>query len=206
MSGFSGRIDKAKVLQDEVVSYLDNNGIGYILSGYEHLQSKNGSRKKIKYNGDKTSLFIRHYPDVSMVFNNASCLLEVKNSSGIEHDCYYNYLSLSKNLKITVLLYLKNNKICKIQDLKLRALYVDKTGYHYDNIAKMHIPALCHKDFGIVWKAPRLLPKDKYFQYIDKYKVENKNTSGSCFAFIDFNNTAFYERDVLLKIKEKYSN
>ncbi|MCE5329383.1 hypothetical protein LLG07_03490 [bacterium] len=191
MSAFDERIKKANQLQNEVIKFLDENNIEYILSGYEYLKSSINGRQLITKNNDKTSLFIRHYPDITLIYKDKSCLLEIKNSSGIEKHCYDNYLSLAKMLNINVFLYLKNNKICNIIDLKLLPMN------EWDNIAKMNIPVI-----DGIWKHPKGLNSNDYYMYKNAYLQRGKNTSGNTFAFFDFINTPFFERDVLI-IKNK---
>lgn len=188
MSGFNERIKKAMTLQNEVIKFLDDNNIQYILSGYEYLKSSMNGRELITKNNDKTSIFIRHYPDVSLIYKNKSCLLEIKNSSGIEMECFNNYLSLSNELNINVFLYLKNHKICNVNSIKFNEVN------SYDNIAKMEIPVL-----DKIWKTPRLLCKNDYYKYLNAYKEKKKYTSGCAFAFIDFENTEFYDRNILIQ-------
>jgi len=187
MGNFKDRINKALILQEEVIKFLDDNKIEYILSGYEYLKNTLNARNLITNNNDKTSLFIRHYPDISLIYKNKSCLLEIKNSSGIEKYCYENYLSLSNDLDIAVFLYLKNHKICDIKDLKFTPMSI------IDPIAKIEIPII-----DGVWKNPRSMSDDNYYLYISAYKARKKYTSGCTFAFIDFNNTYFYDRNVLI--------
>ena len=190
MSDFDKRIDKAKLLINEVINFLDENNINYILSGYEYLKSSLNGNKLIKKNNDKTSLFIRHYPDISLIYPDKSCLLEIKNSTGIEKYCYENYLALSNELKLNVFLYLKNHKICNVTKLLFK-----KMG-EFDPIANMNIPVI-----NGIWKDPRSMNNIQYYDYKEAYSAQEKYTSGCSFAFIDFDNTPFYERNILIKKK-----
>lgn len=190
MNGFNKRSQKGKQLQDEVICFLDEYGINYILSGYEHLTG-NGGHKNIKNNNDKTSIFIRHYPDISIVYNDISFLLEIKNSSGIEKECYKNYLRLKEELGINVILMLQNHKICKIEDLKLQSVN------NYDGIAQMQVPTT-----EGIWKEPRMMEQTMYYEYLNAYQRIGKSTSGCSFAFIDFKNTKFYDAGMLLNPDE----
>lgn len=183
MSAFETRVNKGIELQDFFINYLKENGIDYFLSGYEYLTGTTGARDKIKKTKDKTSLFIRHYPDVSIV-RNISVLVEIKNSSGIEKDCYNNYLSLKKDLNINVLLFLKNKMLCKIEELKLNTMK------EYDSKSGLIIPVT-----EGIWREPRLMSNDDYYKYIKAY---NGKTSGSSFGFINFNDTPFFKIDNLL--------
>ena len=187
MNNFDKRINKANELQNEVIKFLDENKINYILSGYEFLKSSLNGHKMIQKNNDKTSLFIRHYPDISLIYPNKSCLLEIKNSTGIEKLCYDNYISLSCNLKINVFLYLKNNMICNVKNLLFKEMS------EFDFIANMNIPII-----DKIWKQPRAMNEIDYYNYLNAYSSQGKYTSGCTFAFIDFKNTPFYNRNILI--------
>lgn len=186
MSAFDRRLAKGAELQKALIDFLDNAGVEYLLSGYERLIGSSNARKIVTRNTDSVSLFIRHYPDISVVKPDRSVLIEVKNSSGIERDCYSTYLSLKNSLDLCVLLFLKNKKLCLVQDLKFKQ--VSRT----DPIARMEVPVT-----DGIWREPRLLPQDQYYAYLDAYKAQNKSTSGCSFAFIDFNRTRFYPLDAI---------
>lgn len=188
MNSFEKRKNKGDLLQEEFKSFLDDNNIPYFLSGYEYLTSGSNAFNKIKTNLDLTSFFIRHYPDMSIVFKDKSILVEIKNSSGIEKEAYKNYLSLHNDLGVVVLLYLKNKKLCLIEQLKFNPMN------EYDSISNMTIPVV-----EGIWKEPRLLEKNDYYKYKDAYSSKGKYTSGCSFAFIDFDNTPFYSREILIK-------
>ena len=87
---------------------------------------------------------------------------------------------------VLVLLFLKNKKLCKVQDLIFTQIK------EFDNKAKMIVPVIDN-----VWKTPRNLNEDEYKKYLQAYQYK---TSGCAFAFIDFTKTKFYELDVLLKL------
>lgn len=188
MNSFEKRKNKGDLLQEEFKNFLDENNIPYFLSGYEYLTSGSNAFNKIKTNSDLTSFFIRHYPDMSIVFKDKSILVEIKNSSGIEKEAYKNYLSLHNDLGVVVLLYLKNKKLCLIEQLKFNPMS------EYDSISNMTIPVV-----EGIWKEPRLLEKNDYYKYKDAYSLKGKYTSGCSFAFIDFDNTPFYSREILIK-------
>lgn len=188
MTNFEIRKQKANILMEDLISILDQRQIPYFISGYEYLLSKNNAMDKIKKMYDKTSEFVRFYPDITMVINQNTFLAEVKNSSGIEKNCFMNYVSLQNNLNVNVVLFLKNKMFCNLQDLVL----AKSNGF--DSISKMHIPVT-----NDIWREPRLMPKNEYYQYLDAYKKAGKLTSGSSFAFIDFINTKFYDVDTLMK-------
>jgi len=172
-------------LQRELVEYLDEQGVEYLLSGYEHLLGSDKARDLITRNRDAVSLFVRHYPDVSVVKPGRSVLIEVKNSSGIERDCYETYLALNRDMGLMVLLFLKNKQLCLIEDLKFSPVN------EYDKVAKMRVPVT-----DGIWKEPRAMRdqgrEQDYFAYLKAYKDARKYTSGCSFAFIDFKATKFY--------------
>lgn len=182
MSGFNKRINKSKYLTDYLDYYLKKQNISYFESGYEFYKEYNNAFK-IKYFNDLTSKFIRYYPDYTIVGKNKSVLIEVKNSSGIEKECFDNYSVLSKELNIDILLLCKNKKLCSIKDLVFKK--IDS----YDSISNMYIPIT-----DSIWKEPRKMNKAKYEKYIASY---NNRTSGCSFAFIDFKKTIFYEINIL---------
>lgn len=193
MNSFEKRKSKGDLLQEEFKQFLDDNNIPYFLSGYEYLTSVGNAFNKVKTNSDLTSFFIRHYPDMSIIFKDKSILVEIKNSSGIEKEAYINYLSLHNNLGVIVLLYLKNKKLCLIEQLKFNPMS------EYDSVSNMKIPVT-----DGIWKEPRLLGKQEYFNYKDAYDARGKYTSVCSFAFIDFDNTPFYEKEILISAKNKY--
>ena len=190
MNDFNKRTEKSKELTDYFVNFLNLNKISYYESGYEFYKDTHNATEKIKYLKDNTSEFIRYYPDFTIVGEHKSLLIEAKNSSGIEKKCYNNYLSLVQNLNINVLLLLKNKKLCRLEDLKFSI--VNK----YDKIAEMNIPVT-----DKVWKEPRKMNDYEYKLYKKKYKEQGKYTSGCSFAFIDFENTKFYDLKTLLHLK-----
>lgn len=190
MTGFEARLGKGKELQDYFINYLKENNINFLLSGYEHQSGSDQAKDKIKRAKDLTSFFVRHYPDTTLISVNKSVLVEIKNSSGIEKDCYDTYLSLCENLSLNVLLFLKNKMLCRVDELKFCKVK------EWDYVAEMNIPVIDE-----VWKAPRQMPDDEYKNYLRGYDRKGKNTSGSTFAFIDFDKTNFYPISVLLNLK-----
>ena len=195
MRKFEKRKQKGKILENQFIEFLEANGYKYIKTGYEHLQAASESLGRIKKNKDRTSAFIRHYPDISLILDGVSCLFEVKNSSGIERECYNNYLSLKKNLGLNVVLLLrecrqtKSGRFVFIEDLKFIEMdNIDrKTGYR--------IPV----DEG-VWRCARKLPAEEYHGYLS---AMNYKTSGCDFAFIDFRNTKKYKFDEVINVIKK---
>ena len=182
MSGFDKRRNKAKYLTDYLDNYLIEQNIPYFESGYEFYKEYNNAFK-ISYLKDTTSQFVRYYPDYTIVGKDKTILIEVKNSSGIEKECFKNYSVLSNDLNIDILLLCKNKKLCSVKDLVFQN--IDS----YDSIADMNIPIT-----DSIWKEPRKMNETEYFKYLKAY---NYKTSGCSFAFIDFNKTKFYELKIL---------
>ena len=118
MNEFKKRIEYADILTDFFNDFLKENKISYFESGYEFYKSNQEALEKIKFKNDVTSKFIRYYPDYTIVGKNKSILIDAKNSSGIEKECYENYKNLEYSCNINLLLLLKNKKLCKLQDLK----------------------------------------------------------------------------------------
>jgi len=187
-TAFERRLKKGSELQKKVIEEIEALGYSFFLTGYENLIGSKDSFKEIRRNDDETSEFIRFYPDLSIILKDFSVLLEVKNSSGIERSAFENYTKLQKDLGLNVFLYLKNNKICSID--KLKFCDVDE----YDKVAEMYVPVNQK-----IWKTPRELPDDEYYEYLKRYRKRGKYTSGCAFAFIDWKNTFFYS---LNEIKE----
>lgn len=192
MSDFETRLKKGQELHDYLISFLQDNGIEYILSGYEHLDASKGARNQITRMSDETSQFVRHYPDVTVILPQKSYLIEVKNSSGIERDCYIRYMKLVEDMHLVVLLFLKNRRLCRVQDLAFSRVS------SFDTVAEIEVPV----DEG-VWKTPRALPTQEYYQYLEAYKRKGKYTSGCSFAFIDFKATPCHNVNSLLKRKQQ---
>lgn len=187
MTNFEIRKQKANILMDELIKILDEKNIPYFISGYEYLISKNNAKDKIIKLHDNTSEFVRFYPDMTLIINNNTLLAEVKNSTGIEKNCFNNYLSLSENLGVNVVLFLKNRSFCNLTDIVFSKMN------EYDFISKINIPVT-----NSIWREPRLLEKEKYFEYLNAYKMAGKYTSGCSFAFIDFNKTTFFSLEELI--------
>lgn len=188
---FEGRRKKGLALQDYLIKYLDDNKIGYFLTGYEGLTQYNNAGLNIIRNDSNTSRFVRFYPDITLSMKKDSFLLEIKNSSGIEKDCWNIYKTLSERIGVNVMFLLKDRRIYNIKDL------VFMKAKSYDRISNMNIPI----EDGI-WRSPRLLPDHLYHQYLAAY---NGRTSGSSFAFIDFDRSKGYGIETLLLINKKYA-
>ena len=190
MKGFEERRAKGEELLNFFINFCEKNNVEFLKSGYEFIAGTEYGHDNLKRLNDSTSIFIRHYPDITFVGKHRSILIEVKNSSGIEKDCYENYLSLQINNKANVLLFLKNKKLCKISELQFSK--IDEM----DKVANMNIPVL-----EGIWKHPRGMNTNDYQEYLRRYRSKNKNTSGCTFAFIDFENTPFYDFNILLKYR-----
>lgn len=185
MKNFKLRVNQSNELMFYFDEFLKTHKIPFYNSGYEYNESFFNAINLIKMKNDVTSKFIRYYPDKTLSGKNKSILIEIKNSSGIEQECYLNYMNLIKE-NVLVLLFLKNKKLCKVQDLIFTQVK------EFDNKAKMIVPVIDN-----VWKTPRNLNEDEYKKYLQAYQYK---TSGCAFAFIDFTKTKFYELDVLLKL------
>lgn len=188
--GFKERLNKGKILQEYLENFLKENYIPYAKTGYENLISEYNF-SNITFNKDATSEFIRFYPDYATVFKGKSFLIEVKNSTGIEYNCYKTYNVLVEKLNITLLLFLKNKKLCKLSDVVFNTP-------NYDPVSKLTIP---FKE-GTKFRDPHLLNEEDYRKYIIAYESKGMSTSGNSFAYIDFNNTPFYDLGILLKYKK----
>ena len=184
MSAFQNRIQQGKELEEYLNNFLIENKIAFFNTGYEFYKSNYGAFELLKTLKDNTSKFIRYYPDKTLV-GKKSILIEVKNSTGLEKQCYDNYLNLH-NSGVIVLLFLKNKKLCKLENLVFKELV------EFDSKAQMNIPIL-----DKVWKHPAELSKQDFFKYTQAYKGA---TSGNTFAYFDFDKIKFYELDCLLQL------
>lgn len=186
MNSFKKRISKGQELQDYLINYLDKNEISYFLTGYEGLSENNNAKLKIIKNNSRTSLFVRHYPDITLVSNQDTYLLEIKNSSGIEKKSWETYKKLHNELGVNILFLLKTKLIYNIRDIVFNKMNT------YDSVAKINIPIT-----DKIWKEPRKLPDNQYLNYLKAY---NNKTSGCSFAFIDFKKSKGYSVEVLKKL------
>ena len=173
---FKNRTIKAEELVKKIKEFLDSNKIAYIETGYEFLVNRNDFTNRIKKINDSTSKFIRYLPDIC-IYEKRSVFLEAKNSTGIEKDCYDNYISLSQNLNIKIIICSKDLTICLIEKIKFKQLS------EWDNRALMNVPII-----DGIWKNPRALPENEYHKYLANY---NYKTSGCTFAYIDFEHSEF---------------
>lgn len=194
-ANFKKRLDKGKILSDELCEYLQANEIEYLLSGYEHLKGTGNAHDVLKKCYDKTSRFMRYYPDLFVILTRKSCLIEIKNSSGIENECYQAYLHLNNSQAVNIMLFLKNRKLCMIEDLKLQP------SKSFDPIAQMNIPVV-----DGIWRTPRAMDKETYKKYKQAYASAKKYTSGCSFAFIDFKNTRFWDLDVIPRLNKSVTS
>lgn len=182
MNAFNIRTNKSKELCNFLIDYLKNTSISYFESGYEYYKQYNNALKIVKHS-DNTSKFVRYYPDFTIVLSDVSALIEVKNSSGIEKECYDNYMFLCKTLNMNIYLFCSNKKLCRVTDIVLKK--IDS----FDKIANMNVPIT-----NEVWKEPRKMNSQDYQKYLKAY---NYRTSGCSFAYIDFQKTKFYEINIL---------
>lgn len=189
MNEFKKRFSKGNQLQNEFLAWLNDNGINYLLSGYEHQTGSINAKALIGAQNNNTALFVRHYPDTTIITINHTVLVEVKNSSGIEKGCYDTYMNLKEKLNLHILLFCKNKMLCKIEDLIFRKMK------YFDEISNMSVPVI-----DDVWRNPRAMNNRDYRQYLDAYSRANKYTSGSTFAFIDFEKTRFVPLEKLLSL------
>jgi len=184
MSGFNKRITKARELENKFANFLNAKGISYVHTGYENLKEYNKALSKITYLNDSTSKFLRYIPDFALLRKDSTIMIEVKNSSGIEKECYDSYKILSDKLGVRIFILNKFSRLMDLHDIKFQETS------SYDYVAKMHIPIL-----DDIWKTPRQLPKEQYYEYIRAYEMQNKYTSGCSFAFIDFHSTKSYSME-----------
>jgi len=188
MTGFEKRSKKGEVLENELIGYLDDIGVSYLMSGYENWVSNNSGFEKIRFNSSSTSIFVRHFPDITMTTDKDTYLIEVKNSTGIERQCWDAYWSIYETLDVKVIFYLKDKRIYPIQNI------VFKEVDDYCPLSKMNVPV----DDGI-WRCPSKLTVLKYYEYKERM---NHRTSGNTYALIDFKRSKGYDREILKRIRQ----
>lgn len=186
MQAFNKRLNKGQELTNDLLSYLNANSIPYFVTGYEGLNTSGDARLNIINNNSITSLFVRHYPDLTLAFKHDSYLLEVKNSSGIEYECWQTYKKLYENLSVNVLFYLKDKKVYHIRDI------IFKPMANFCCKSNLEIPVI-----EGIWRVPKMLDDDQYSEYLRAYEFR---TSGSSFAFIDFDRSIGHDKEVIKRI------
>jgi hypothetical protein len=186
MNGFEKRITKARELEIRFTEFLNSKGISYVQTGYENFKEYRNALPKIAYLSDATSKFLRFIPDFALIRKDSTVMIEVKNSTGIEKECYDSYKILSDKLGVRIFILNKFSRLMDLHDIKFQ-----KTS-SYDYIAKMDIPVV-----DDIWKSPRELPKEQYYDYLKAYEMQNKFTSGCSFAFIDFETTKSYSMELI---------
>jgi len=187
MRRFDKRLTKGQKLQRYLLDYLDKHEISYFLTGYEGLAQKHDAKFKIIKNVSTTSMFVRHYPDITLASNSDTFLIEIKNSTGIEKDCWDAYKSLHDNLGVNILFLLKTKKIYTINDIRFKRMP------SFDNRSGMKVPVT-----DSIWREPRKMNEFRYVQYLNSYKG---STSGCSFAFIDFDKSNGHDIKNLLRLK-----
>jgi hypothetical protein len=172
MTNFSKRTDKGTVLMNELKFKLIKDKVNFYETGAENFKKSNKNIvNDIRKNNDLTSNFIRYFPDLTIILNEAY-LIEVKYSSGIEKSCYENLIGLENN-GYNILIYRQDACFCKPSELAFKLME------QYDTISKINIPV---DDF--IWRNPTKLSAKDYKIYIDAYK--NQPTSGNIFAYFNY--------------------
>lgn len=184
---FNARLSAGDALVNKLISQFESNLVPYIPTGYEHFQNKSQlttiAFELLKKNKDSNSAFLRFFPDFTTVGNNRSVFIECKASSGIEKQCYYAYKNMQDSNDANIILYLKNERFCFLPELKLK----EASEWNYK--AQMKVPVS-----DKVWIEPRKMPKKDYDLYLQRMQYK---TSGSSYAFIDFENTVTFSIDYL---------
>lgn len=184
---FNARLSAGDALVNKLISQFESNLVPYIPTGYEHFQNKSQlttiAFELLKKNKDSNSAFLRFFPDFTTVGNNRSVFIECKASSGIEKQCYYAYKNMKDSNDANIILYLKNERFCLFPELKLK----EASEWNYK--AQMKVPVS-----DKVWIEPRKMPKKDYDLYLQRMQYK---TSGSSYAFIDFENTVTFSIDYL---------
>lgn len=195
MNNFSNRTNKGDILMNELKYKLNRDKVNFYETGAENFKKSNKDIfNEIRKNNDLTSNFIRYFPDLTIILNEAY-LIEVKYSSGIEKSCYENLISLENN-GYNIFLYWKDGCFYKPSQIAFKLME------QYDKISKINIPV-----DDLIWRNPtKLTPKD-YRIYMNAYK--DFSTSGNIFAFFNYDkmkqNSIYYE-DFIKKGKQPLYN
>ena len=185
---FKNRILKGKFLSDLTESFFKENKIPFITTGYENFDTYK-YKELIKNLKDNLSLYIRFEPDYSIIYNNKSYYVEIKNSTGIEKKVFYHYKYLQEKINTKILVVNKNKKISFLDDIVFKN--IDNFRCYKCN---MNIPVIDN-----VWITPNKLNEIEFKNYLKSYSQAGKHTSGDTFAFIDFDNTEDYELEFFFK-------
>jgi len=184
---FEARLKAGNSLASKLISQFENYKIPYIPTGYEHFQNISElttiAFSLLKKNKDDNSAFLRFFPDFTTVGTLKSVFVECKASTGIEKDCYFAYKNMQESNGTNIVLYLKNGMFCFLPELKL------KEAQEWNYKAQMKVPVT-----NKIWIEPRKMTKSDYDIYLDKMQYK---TSGSSFAFIDFQNTKTFSIEYL---------
>lgn len=172
MTSFENRKNKGEVLLNDFIQYLNNNKIPFVHYGYEIIWNTTELRNQLLNYKNTASKLMRFNPDLIIHLKNNCFFCEVKNSSGIEKECFAYYFEIQKIYDIPVYLLLKTKKLYPINSLKFLPMN------EFDNIAKMKVPVL-----DGIWKMPNMLNYEDKIKYVRAY---NGKTSGNSFAYINF--------------------
>lgn len=105
----------SNIALQKYIEYLDSNNIEYMLDGYENNPNRSDKfMSKIKFMKDKTSLHLRHRPDLIVLPDDGSVYVEVKMSGAafgpnIEMDSFLELENLAKqDIKVWLVIYWKS--------------------------------------------------------------------------------------------------
>tara|TARA_R100000773_G_scaffold19377_1_gene17441 strand:+ start:1450 stop:2028 length:579 start_codon:yes stop_codon:yes gene_type:complete len=187
-NNFKNRILKGKILSVFTESFFKENKIPFITTGYENFNNYL-YKESIKNLQDNLSLYIRFEPDYSIIYNDKSFYVEIKNSSGIEKKVYNHYKALQEKINTKILIVNKNKKISFLDDI----VFQNMNSFHC-KVSNINLPIVDN-----VWITPNKLNEIQFENYLESYNKAKKYTSGDTFAFIDFYNTKDYDLNVFFK-------
>lgn len=178
---FDKRVSKGEQAAREVAAILQRLDVEYAVTGYELLQSTKGYVRAVTALYSPSSKALRFLPDFHIVIGGVCAFLEVKRSTGIEREAYEHYKLLTQRGEHVYLCFKRGNSflVCSALDLQFKPM-----------------PRLCRWS-GIevpsegVWRCPSRFSKEEYLEYKRK---TGGYTSGSDFAFIDFDNMTLLEQ------------
>lgn len=127
-NGFKERIEKGKIAISKFIKKLESRNIPYAYTGYEDWVATPEFYSEIRNIHTDSSNRIRFFPDLSIIYKGETFLIEIKNSSGIEKECYETYLDIEKiGYKINIAFYLDEGFFCFSKPSTLPFSKISKT-------------------------------------------------------------------------------
>jgi hypothetical protein len=177
-NGFKERTEKGKIAISKFIEKLETKNISYAHTGYEDWVATSEFYDQIKNIHTHSSNRIRFFPDLSIIYKGETFLIEIKNSSGIEKECYETYLDLEKiGYKINIAFYLQESFFCFSRPSSLPFNKISKT---IKGIDISEYISECEK--FILMQKMKIENKQKFYELKKVFK-----NSGNDFGYVDKN-------------------